>query len=66
MPKAESCRFVELLLTCGSWQEAQNIADVLLEQRLAVCIEFLEIKSRYLWHGRTEEAAEWLEAETNG
>ena len=43
--------FVELVLTCGSWQEAQRIADVLLEKHLVACVEMMEIKSRYRWHG---------------
>ena len=43
--------FVELVLTCGSWQEAQKIADVLLEKKLVACVEMMEIKSRYRWHG---------------
>ena len=50
--------FVELVLTCGSWQEAQRIADDLLEKRLVACVEFMEIKSRYLWHGKRDEAKE--------
>jgi periplasmic divalent cation tolerance protein len=50
--------FVELVLTCGSWQEAQRIADALFEQRLIACAEFIEIKSKYLWHSEVEEAKE--------
>jgi uncharacterized protein involved in tolerance to divalent cations len=45
-------------LTCGSWQEAQRIADRLLEQRLVACVEFMEIKSKYWWKQSLEEAAE--------
>jgi periplasmic divalent cation tolerance protein len=50
--------FVELVLTCGSWQEAQRIADALLEQRLIACAEFIEIKSKYHWHSNLEENKE--------
>ncbi len=50
--------FVELVLKCGSWQEAQRIADVLLEKHLVTCVEFLEIKSKYRWQGKLEEADE--------
>jgi uncharacterized protein involved in tolerance to divalent cations len=50
--------FVELVLTCGSWQEAQRIADHLLELRLVACVEFLDVKSKYHWHDRLEEAKE--------
>lgn len=50
--------FVELVLKCGSWQEAQQIADRLLEQKLVACVEFLEIKSKYRLQGALEEAKE--------
>lgn len=33
--------FVELVLTCGSWQEAQAIADELLAKKLVASVEFL-------------------------
>lgn len=49
---------VELVLTCGSWQEAQKIADVLLEKRLVACVEFIDIKSKSWWQGRIEENKE--------
>ena len=50
--------FVQLVLTCGSWQEAQRIADLLLEKRLVACAEFLEIKSKYRWQSSIDEAKE--------
>jgi len=49
---------VELFLTCGSWQEAQAIADSLLEQKLVACVEFFDVKSKYHWQGALEEAKE--------
>ena len=49
---------VELVLNCGSWQEAQRIADVLIEKRLVACAEFMEVKSKYHWHASIEEAKE--------
>ena|SRR5665213_2201385 len=51
-------KFVELFLTCAGWQEAQSIVDVLLEKKLIACAEFLDIKSRYWWEGKIEEAKE--------
>jgi uncharacterized protein involved in tolerance to divalent cations len=50
--------FVELVLTCGSWQEAQRIADRLLERHLVACVEFMEIKSKSWWRDRLEETDE--------
>jgi periplasmic divalent cation tolerance protein len=53
-----AANFVEMMLTCGSWQEAQAIADALLEKRLIACAEFIEIKSKYHWQNRLENGNE--------
>lgn len=50
--------FVELLLTCGSWQEAQAIADSLLRKKLVACVEFMEISSKSWWQGQLEDSKE--------
>jgi uncharacterized protein involved in tolerance to divalent cations len=39
--------FVELVVTCGSWQEAQAIADSLLEKNLVNSVEILEIRGDF-------------------
>jgi periplasmic divalent cation tolerance protein len=54
----QKSNFVELVLTCDSWQEAQKIADALLDKQLVACVEFFEIKSKYWWEGSLEEAKE--------
>jgi periplasmic divalent cation tolerance protein len=51
-------KFVELILTTSSWQEAQKIADHLLDERLVACVEFIEIRSNYWRHGNREAASE--------
>lgn len=38
----QSNNLVELVLSCGSWQEAQRVADSLLEKKLVASVEFLE------------------------
>lgn len=53
-----SKEFVELVLTCASWQEAQKIADHLLENRLVACVEFMEVKPKHWWEGKLDEAKE--------
>ena len=50
--------FVELILTCGSWQEAQKITDKLLAKKLVACVEMMEIKSKYLWRQGIEDIKE--------
>src|SRR5947209_8786221 len=58
MTAAAKPDFVELVLTCGSWQEAQAVADALLEKNLVACVEFTDVQSKYRWHNKLEEAKE--------
>jgi len=48
-------QLAELVLTCGSWQEAQNIADHLLENKLVTCVEFMDVKSSNRWDVAVDE-----------
>ena len=50
-----------VLTTCGSKEEAQKIARVLVERRLAACVNIVpSIESVYRWQGKVESATEWL------
>ncbi len=49
-----------LLLTCADQQEADHVAEELLEKRLAACIKFTPIKSTYRWKNRIEKSSEIL------
>lgn len=40
--------------------DAERIADALLEQRLAACVQIAPVRSRYLWKGAVERADEQL------
>ncbi|HUD06309.1 MAG TPA: divalent cation tolerance protein CutA [Candidatus Saccharimonadales bacterium] len=51
-------KLTEVLLTCGSWQEAQNIVDDLFAKKLIACAEFLEVKSKFAWQGELNQAKE--------
>lgn len=42
---------VEIQITCGSADEADRIADALVERRLAACVQQLPIRSTYRWDG---------------
>jgi periplasmic divalent cation tolerance protein len=45
----------------GSEEEAERISAVLIERRLAACVQVVgPIASRYPWKGKVEEAREWL------
>ena len=49
----------ELQTCCGSFEEAQKIASLLVKKRLAACVNIGEVKSIYRWQGKTEADAEW-------
>jgi len=50
-----------VLTTCGSEEEASRIAQSLVENRLAACVNVIaQVKSIYRWEGKVESAAEWL------
>ena len=50
-----------VLTTAGSQQEAQKIAEALVEQRLAACVNIISgMHSVYHWQGKVEQADEWL------
>lgn len=50
-----------VLTTAGSMEEANKIADALVERRLAACVNVTgPITSVYRWQGKVERAQEWL------
>lgn len=52
--------FIQVLTTVPSQAAAQTIADTLLREKLAACVQILgPIESRYWWQGNLETAAEW-------
>jgi periplasmic divalent cation tolerance protein len=51
---------VQVLTTAGSEEEAGRIASLLVERRLAACVQLVgPIASRYRWQGAVEEEREW-------
>jgi periplasmic divalent cation tolerance protein len=49
-----------LLTTAPSREEAQNIARLLIDEKLAACVQLLPIESFYVWQGKTQNEAEVL------
>jgi len=47
-----------LLLTCANRQEAQNIAQVLLDRKLAACVRLTDVNSSFWWQGKVENTDE--------
>jgi periplasmic divalent cation tolerance protein len=49
------------LCTCGSREEAERLATILVEERLAACVNILPgVHSVYRWQGKIESASEHL------
>lgn len=51
-----------VLVTCGSLAEGRKIARVVLEKRLAACVNLMTgaMESHYHWEGKLEKAREFL------
>jgi periplasmic divalent cation tolerance protein len=50
-----------VLSTCGSEEQAARIAQHLVENRLAACVNVVpQVKSVYRWQEKVESAQEWL------
>ena len=57
---------VIVITTAGSHTEARRIADVLLERRLAACINLVPgVESVYRWEGKVEESRGMADADQN-
>lgn len=52
--------YIIVQTTCSSNEEAKHIASVLLEEKLAACIQISEVNSYYIWHGEVCEDTEKL------
>lgn len=52
---------IVVLSTCGKMEEAERIADELLNHRLAACVNIVpKVRSLYWWKGRIERDEEVL------
>jgi periplasmic divalent cation tolerance protein len=49
-----------LLTTAPSRDEAGKIANLLIEEKLAACVQLLPIESFYVWQGKTRNETEIL------
>ncbi len=52
---------VQVQTSAASEQEADRLATVVVESRLAACVQVVgPVRSRYWWQGSVESATEWL------
>jgi periplasmic divalent cation tolerance protein len=52
--------YVTVLTTTASPLEAEAIAEALLTEELAACVQILEIRSRYVWRDAVQREPEQL------
>jgi len=51
--------FYLVYITCGSREEAERIADALIKEKLAACVNFFPINSVFEWEGKMQEEEEY-------
>jgi len=56
MPK----KFIIVETTYPNLASAKKLGKLLLEKKLAACVQFLPIKSMYFWQGKIENSSEIL------
>ncbi len=53
--------YLQITTTTPSRDDAALIAEVLIEKRLAACVQIVDtIESTYRWEGKVEKVTEWL------
>ncbi len=55
----ETERYGIMLVTAGSRQEADAIAESLIQAKLAACVNLLPVFSIYTWQGTIHRDEEW-------
>jgi periplasmic divalent cation tolerance protein len=52
---------IVVLSTCASEEEAERLARMLVDRRLAACVSVVPgVRSFYRWQGAVESSGEWL------
>jgi len=53
-------KYCLILCAAGSRAEAKRLADLLVGERLAACVQIMDIASTYTWQGKLVHAQECL------
>ena len=52
---------IVVLVTCSSEEEAAKIANLLVEEQLAACVNIISpVRSIYRWEGKIWDEKEWI------
>ncbi len=49
-----------IMTTTGSQDEAEALAEKMVSEHLAACVQILHITSYYTWEGKPNKDSEWL------
>jgi periplasmic divalent cation tolerance protein len=52
--------FCVVMTTVGAEKDADTIAEALVAQQLAACVQIIPMSSRYIWDGEVRKEAECL------
>lgn len=53
-------KYIVIMTSCSDKETKKKIIDKLLSEKLAACIQVLDIKSYYTWKGKVENSDEFL------
>jgi periplasmic divalent cation tolerance protein len=56
----ERMEFIQVSTAFEKKEDAGRLAGILLEKRLAACVQIMAVESLYRWKGRIEKASEYL------
>ena len=51
--------YITTYITCGSKKEAEKIAEALVTEKLAACVNYFPINSVYIWKEKLEKDSEY-------
>ena len=55
-----SQEYCVILTTTGSQEEANHLSELLVQEKLAACVQRFPITSNYTWEGQLTHDSEWL------
>lgn len=55
-----SQKIIQIKTSVASVEEAESLANTLVEKRLAACVQYFPIKSIYRWKGNIEKSDEYV------
>jgi periplasmic divalent cation tolerance protein len=51
---------ISVYITCGNKEESEKIAETLVTEKLAACVNYFPVNSVYLWKGKLEKSGEYV------